>query len=100
MKTYQYLDPEMIMGIVIALIILSVGVFAFYVTINAVSSTAGIVTPSATTTLQQNDTYYQWTTLRNSTEGTGSSVFNIVGIVLVIGAIMTIVGVVVSYTKR
>jgi len=76
------MDPEMIMTIVVSLIILAVGVFAFFVTINSIPANDA-VTSSAI----------------NNTSATGNSVFNIVGIVLIIGAIMTIVGLVYSYVR-
>ena len=79
---FKYMDPEMIMTIVISLIILAVGVFAFFVTINNIPAT------DATTRAAV-----------NNTSATGNSVFNIVGIVLIIGAIMTIVGLVYSYVR-
>ena len=75
----------MIMSVVISLIILAVGVFAFFITINNIPN---------------QDTAHPatWSAI-NNTSATGNSVFNIVGIVLIIGAIMTIVGLVYSYTK-
>ena len=81
---FRYMDPEMIMTIVVSLIILAVGVFAFFVTINNIP-TAGM-TPGARAAI-------------NNTSSTGNSVFNIVGVVLIIGAIMTIVGLVYSYVR-
>ena len=80
----KYMDPEMIMTVVIALIILAVGVFAFFVTINSIP-TAGMST--------------QMTMAIANVSNTGDTVFNIVGIVLVIGAIMTIVGLVYSHVR-
>ena len=82
MQKFRYMDPEMIMTIVISLIILAVGVFAFFVTINNIPATDA-ATKSAI----------------NNTSKTGNSVFNIIGIVLIIGAIMTIVGLVYSYVR-
>ncbi len=83
MLKFKYMDPEMIMTIVVSLIILAVGVFAFFVTIdNIPTSTDNAVNAGV-----------------NNTSATGNSVFNIVGIVLVIGAIMTIVGLVYSYVR-
>jgi len=91
-KRYNYMDPEMIMTVVISLIILAVGVFAFFVTISEIP---GYAAPSATSTLEYNQTH---DAIMN-TSNTGSSVFNIIGIVLIIGAIMTIVGLVYSYVR-
>lgn len=93
MKIFKMMDPEMIMAVVISLIILSVGVFAFYVTISSIPGANTV--PSATTTLKENETYRAIANVSAS----GNSVFNIIGIVLVIGAIMTIVGLVYSYVK-
>jgi len=79
---FRYMDPEMIMTIVVSLIILAVGVFAFFVTINNIPSSNAVTSAAI-----------------NNTSATGNSVFNIIGIVLIIGAIMTIVGLVYSYVR-
>jgi len=84
-KKFKYMDPEMIMTIVVSLIILAVGVFAFFVTINNIPN-------------QDNAHAQTWSAI-NNTSNTGNSVFNIIGIVLIIGAIMTIVGLVYSYVR-
>ena len=81
---FRYMDPEMIMTIVISLIILAVGVFAFFITINSIPTSG--MTPAAKAAI-------------NNTSTTGNNVFNIVGVVLIIGAIMTIVGLVYSYVR-
>jgi len=85
MKTrYGFIDPGAIMGVVVSLIILAVGVFAFFVTLSEVTNVAtDAVTSSAV----------------NNVSSTGNSVFNIIGIVLIIGAIMSIVGLVYNYVK-
>jgi len=72
----------MIMTAVICLVILAVGVFAFFVTITSVPT---VSTPC--------------TTMMGNITATGNSVFNIVGIILIIGAIMTIVGLVYSFAR-
>jgi divalent metal cation (Fe/Co/Zn/Cd) transporter len=93
MKTqYGFIDPGAIMGVVVSLIILAVGVFAFYVTI---SNIPGSNDPGAMGTVEQNATYRMISNVSN----TGNTVFNIVGIVLVIGAIMSIVGLVYNYVR-
>ena len=92
MKQFRYMDPEMIMTIVISLIILAVGVFAFFVTIDSIP---GASAPTWASTPAYNATY---AAIQN-TAATGDSVFNIIGIVLIIGAIMTIVGLVYSYVR-
>jgi len=97
MKRFQYMDPEMIMTVVVSLIILGVGVFAFFVTIDSIPEAGP--TPSATTTTTQNSTYWRQHNAVGNASNTGDSVFNIIGIVLIIGAIMTIVGLVYSYVR-
>lgn len=79
---YNFIDPGAIMGVVVALIILAVGVFAFYVTIGSIPFTTG-----------------QASMAINNTSTTGTSVFNIIGIVMIIGAIMAIVGLVYQYVR-
>ena len=75
----NFIDPGMIMGIVIALILLVVGVFAFFITIGEV---VDIV---------------EETSARENIDGISdnyNSVLSIIGIVLIIGMIMVIVGLV------
>jgi len=72
------------MGVVVSLIILAVGVFAFFVTLNEVSGVAD---------------GNRVTNAVNNVSDTGESVFNIIGIVLIIGAIMSIVGLVYNYVR-
>jgi hypothetical protein len=185
MKRYKFLDPEMIMSVIIALIVFSVGIFAFFVTVTNLpvaeqsSNRLGGVTAEGTAvdfntteyvtvssaalnsttpcilslynsttaawsvvqaagacngTFMSNNTYRitagtshytghgasdrtTWklsyttvvsptSTLQNRTfsaltnaSETGESVFNIVGVILIIGAIMTIIGLVYSYMR-
>jgi len=85
MKTrYSFIDPGAIMGVVVSLIILAVGVFAFFVTLSEVTNVA---TDNTTANAVAN------------VSATGNSVFNIIGIVLIIGAIMSIVGLVYNYVR-
>ena len=79
---FNFIDPGAIMGVVVSLIILAVGVFAFFVTIGEIPTT-DIKASSAI----------------NNVSSTGDSVFNIIGIVLIIGAIMSIVGLVYNYVR-
>ena len=84
MKTeYGFIDPGAIMGVVVSLIILAVGVFAFFVTVGEIPATDGSATANATANVSD----------------TADSVFNIIGIVLIIGAIMSIVGLVYNYVR-
>lgn len=82
--TFGFIDPGAIMGVVVSLIILAVGVFAFFVTLNEIENTTDDVQTSAAV---------------NNISETGNSVFNIIGIVLIIGAIMSIVGLVYNYVR-
>jgi len=88
----KMMSPDDIMIIVVSLIIFSIGVYAFFITLAnipvAYTSTghqSGIV----------NSTYFA---IRNAS-ATGNNVFNIVGVVLIVGAIMIIVGIVYSYIR-
>ena len=71
------------MGAVVALIILAVGIFAFFVTIQNIPTTEGEL---------------ENTSLGNVIS-TGNQVFNVMGVVLIIGAIMAIVGLVYSFMR-
>ena len=84
-SSFGFVDPGAIMGVVVSLIILAVGVFAFFVTLAQVSSSAG------------GDANI--TNAVGNVQRTGNSVFNIIGIVLIIGAIMSIVGLVYNYVR-
>lgn len=82
--SYGFIDPGAIMGVVVSLIILAVGVFAFFVTLSEVENVT--------------DSEMIENAVGNVGE-TGNSVFNIIGIVLIIGAIMSIVGLVYNYVR-
>jgi hypothetical protein len=88
----KFIDPNQIMSAIVALIILSVGVFAFFITVSNIP----VTTPAhnVTNTLQ-NATYFAVINISQ----TGNQVFNIIGVVLIIAAIMSIVGLVYSYIK-
>lgn len=87
---FKFMDPAIIMSVVLALIILAVGIFAFFITLDNIPVTTG-----STASTFDNKTY---NSILNVSD-TGESVFNIVGVVLVIGAIMTIIGLVYSYMR-
>jgi len=84
---FGFIDPGAIMGVVVSLIILAVGVFAFFVTIDQIRNTGTVSTNTQILSAISNATT------------TGDSVFNIIGIVLIIGAIMSIVGLVYNYVR-
>ena len=79
---FSFIDPGAIMGVVVSLIILAVGVFAFFVTIGEIPAEDAMTQGAI-----------------NNTSATANSVFNIIGIVLIIGAIMSIVGLVYNYVR-
>lgn len=92
MKTrYSFVDPGVIVGAVVALILLAVGVYAFFTTVNSIPRTV----PASASTAKQNSSYWA---ISNAT-ASGSTVFNIIGIVISIGAIMAIVGIVYQYIR-
>lgn len=93
---FKFIDPDQIMSAVIALIILAVGVFAFFITIsNIPTSTPTAGGAGAATSSLQNSTYFAVMNV----SATGNQVFNIIGVVLIIAAIMAIVGLVYSYIR-
>lgn len=85
------------MSAVIALLILVVGVFAFFITISniPVSQPAAGGAGAATTALQ-NSTFFAVMNV----SATGNQVFNIIGVVLIIAAILAIVSLVYSMVAR
>ena len=85
------------MGVVVSLIILAVGVFAFFTVLVEVKGQAHYPDDGnwANMTLQQRAMY----NAVGNQQATGNSVFNIIGIVLIIGAIMSIVGLVYNYVR-
>jgi len=88
---FKFIDPDQIMSAVIALMILAVGVFAFFITISNIPTTA----PAHESSALQNSTF----NAVMNVSSTGNQVFNIIGVVLIIAAIMAIVGLVYSYIK-
>ena len=81
---YKFMDPQQIIAVVVSLIVLAVGIFAFFTTVSSIPK-AGIGHPGQEA-------------INNSTK-TAGSVFNIVGIVIMIGAIMSIIGIFYSYLR-
>jgi len=79
-----YMSPGAIIGVLGALIVLAVAIYAFFLTVDMIPTTTS--TASAA--------------LNNTTE-TGNTVFNIVGAVISIGAIMSLIGVIMgAFSKR
>lgn len=95
MKTaFGFIDPGAIMGVIVALIILGVGVFALFVTVSNLTPPAGISYTAA-----DNFTNGTFRPAMDNATQTSTQVFNIVGVVMVIGAIMAIVGLVYNYVR-
>ena len=109
------MDPGAIIGVIVALIFLAVGVFTVFTVVGIIksnsSTTSGVYFrepgnwslgwPSHWSSSDYNSSYYL-SGQGNYSVGFGntiSQVFNITGIVLVIGAIMAIVGIVYNYVR-
>lgn len=88
---YSFVDPGVIVGAIVTIIILAVAVYAFFVTTENIPKT----TPAHGTSRASN---YSYKVLSNTTS-TGGTIFNIMGIVITIGAIMMIVGIVYQYIR-
>lgn len=90
MKTkFGFIDPGAIMGVVVALVVLAVGTFAFFITMSNLNTQISYSTDSQGTIHGA----------INNTTQTGNNVFNIIGVVMIIGAIMSIVGLVYNYVR-
>ena len=89
----KMMSPDDIMTIVVAIIIFSIGVYAFFTVVSSlpVSNWSAAGHQNAIV----NATYFA---MRN-TSTVGNNVFNIVGVVLIVGAILIIVGIVYSYIR-
>lgn len=94
---FGFVDPGAIMGVVVALIILAVGVFSFFVVTKNLADQAPVPGDGNWSNMSAADRRIR--SGLNNTTGTGDSVFNIVGIILLIGAIMSIVGLVYNYVR-
>ena len=92
---FGFVDPGIIMGVVVALIVLGVGVYAFWVTVGQLSSSYPAGAADSGTNLTR---FQYWNSVNNSSDKV-VSVFNIIGIVMIIGAIMAIVGLVYKYVR-
>jgi hypothetical protein len=78
------MDPQQIISVVVSLIVLAVGIFAFFTT---------------TTQIPKAGTGHAGQEAINNSTKTAGQVFNIVGIVIMIGAIMSIIGIIYSYLR-
>ena len=81
---FRYMDPDDIISVVVVLIVLAVGIYAFFITMNSIPK-AGTGHPAQEA--------------MNNTSKLGGTVFNILGIVITIGAIMSIIGVIYGYLR-
>jgi len=91
----KMISPDDIMVIVVSMIIFGIGIFAVFSVLTAVPTSNPHGGGAGVTTGMQNSTYYA---IRN-TSAIANNVFNIVGVVLIVGAIMIIVGIVYSYIR-
>jgi len=102
-STFGFIDPGAIMGVVVSLIVLGVGVFAFFVTVSQTRESQGFSHDPGDSSVwdYQNMSTNKQIALNASLNQSslGTSVFNIIGIVLIIGAIMSIVGLVYNYVR-
>ena len=102
---FSFLDPGAIIAVVVSLIVLGVGVYAFFVTWQNLTSSSMGLRPigtwlgSESASNANNNTTYMINSQMNNTSGYGGQVFNIIGVVLIIGAIMSIVGLVYNYIR-
>jgi len=87
----KMISPDDIMVIVVSMIIFGIGIFAVFSVLTSVPT----VTPGHASTSAQNSTFGG---VRNASL-VSNNVFNIVGVVLIVGAIMIIVGIVYSYIR-
>lgn len=93
------------MGVVVALIILGVGVFAFFITLQSVQTSImkgqayGAWQGSQSASDANNASQQFYSQGLNNTSGVGGQVFNIIGVIMIIGAIMSIVGLVYNYVR-
>lgn len=116
MKTrFNFMDPGVIMGVIVALIVLAVGVYTFFVVFGTMkansSTTSGVYFrppgnwslgwPDHWSTAAYNSSYYEsgQGNFSVSFASNGGTIFNILGVVMVIGAIMAIVGLVYNYVR-
>ena len=96
MKTrFSFIDPSAIMGVIIALVVLGVGTFAYFIT--AQNLLGAFPSGAADGAVNASRAQY-WMTANNSTTTSGQ-IFNIIGIVLIIGAIMSIIGLCYNYVR-
>ena len=92
---FKYMDPNDIISVVVVLIVLAVGIYAFFVTVNSMPVNRGVAGtghPAQEYANNSSDVMKKATT-------TAGTVFNILGIVITIGAIMSIIGVIYGYLR-
>lgn len=74
-----YISPAAIVGVLGALIVLAVAIYAFFLTVDMIPTSSTVASAAL-----------------NNTTQTGNTVFNIVGAVISIGAIMSLIGVIMT----
>jgi beta-lactamase regulating signal transducer with metallopeptidase domain len=95
---FKFMDPQQIISVVVSLIVLAVGIFAYFTTTSQTSDALPNkwVAGAGSGAGQEYNTTYK--AIKNSS-ATAGQVFNIVGIVIMIGAIMSIIGIIYSYLR-
>ena len=98
---FGFIDPGAIMSVVVSLIILVVGVYAFFVVSSQTLDTTNTGFSEWNRSNWTSAEFQQQVAMNavNNSSATGDSVFNIVGVVMIIGAIMAIVGLVYNYVR-
>ena len=95
---FRYMNPDDIISVIIVLITLGIGIYAFFVATTAIiNASPSYVAGSGTISGNKiaNATQAQ---LKNATM-LGGTVFNILGVIITIGAIMMIIGVIYGYLR-
>jgi len=80
---FNFMDPANIMSVVVALVILAVGVFAFFTILSSIDNFTSNKSQEAISNISDN--YNDW--------------FNVIGVVLIIGAIMIVAGMVHNFIR-
>ena len=93
---FKYMDPNDIISIIVVLITLGVGAYAFFITNANIQNNAPI--------WHSGSGYYgnvgnASQMALNNTSRLGGTVFNILGVCITIGAIMSIIGVIYGYLR-
>lgn len=97
---YSFVDPSAIIAIVVGMVVLAVGVMAFFYVTESLFNEMPVGDAALGTVKGDmgNVRNQSRAALLNLT-GSGNSVYNIIGIVMIIGAIMSIIGLIYGYIR-